>query len=227
MVKQASRELGIDDKLVPPRAALSRISQAKNRMEGPDSLRGAWNLRDEQIAKIYEKYITALRESNALDFDDLLLKTVELFETSSAGARALRPEVQVRHGRRVPGHQPAAVHADQAAGRDAPQPRRRRRPRSVDLQVARRRPAEHPRLRDRLRRREDRPPRAELPVDAGHPRRRDRRHPAEPQPQGQAAVDRSPGRPQDRLLPRRRRARGSRLHHASRSSRRAPKTSTR
>ena len=83
VVKQASRELGIDDKLVPPRAALARISQAKNRMEGPDSLRGAWNLRDEQIAKIYEKYLAALRESNALDFDDLLLKTVELFETST------------------------------------------------------------------------------------------------------------------------------------------------
>src|SRR3982750_992650 len=55
VVKQAQRELGIDDKLVPPRAALARISQAKNRMEGPDSLRGAWNFRDEQIAKIYEK----------------------------------------------------------------------------------------------------------------------------------------------------------------------------
>src|SRR3954464_5486814 len=82
VVKQASRELGIDDKLVPPRAALARISQAKNRMEGPESLRGAWNLRDEQIAKIYEKYLAALRESNALDFDDLLLKTVELFEKS-------------------------------------------------------------------------------------------------------------------------------------------------
>ena len=36
VVKQAQRELGIDDKLVPPRAALARISQAKNRMEGPD-----------------------------------------------------------------------------------------------------------------------------------------------------------------------------------------------
>ena len=83
VVKQAQRELGIDDKLVPPRAALARISQAKNRMEGPDALRGAWNLRDEQIAKIYEKYLAALRESNALDFDDLLLKTVELFETST------------------------------------------------------------------------------------------------------------------------------------------------
>ena len=84
VVKQAQRELGIDDKLVPPRMALSRISGAKNRMEGPDSLRGAFNLRDEQIAKIFEKYLQALRDSNALDFDDLLLKTVELFETSEA-----------------------------------------------------------------------------------------------------------------------------------------------
>jgi DNA helicase-2/ATP-dependent DNA helicase PcrA len=86
VVKQAERELGIDDKFVPPRMALSRISQAKNRMEGPDSLRGAWNLRDEQIAKVYARYLDALRDSNALDFDDLLLKTVELFE-SSEGVR--------------------------------------------------------------------------------------------------------------------------------------------
>ncbi len=82
VVKQAQRELGVDDKLVPPRAALSRISQAKNRMEGPESMRGGWNIRDEQIAKIYERYLTALTDANALDFDDLLLKTVELLETS-------------------------------------------------------------------------------------------------------------------------------------------------
>jgi DNA helicase-2/ATP-dependent DNA helicase PcrA len=82
VVKQAQRELNIDDKLVPPRMALSRISQLKNRMEGPEALRGSWNLRDEQIAKIYERYLVALRDANALDFDDLLLKTVDLFETS-------------------------------------------------------------------------------------------------------------------------------------------------
>src|SRR5687767_8523528 len=84
VVKQAQRELGMDDKLVPPRMALSRISQAKNRMEGPEALRGKWNLRDEQIAKIYEKYLQTLQDCNALDFDDLLLKTVELFESSEA-----------------------------------------------------------------------------------------------------------------------------------------------
>jgi DNA helicase-2/ATP-dependent DNA helicase PcrA len=82
VVKQTQRELGIDDKLVPPRMALSRISQAKNRMEGPETLRGDWNIRDEHIAKIYERYLQALTDANALDFDDLLLKTVELFESS-------------------------------------------------------------------------------------------------------------------------------------------------
>jgi ATP-dependent DNA helicase UvrD/PcrA len=82
VVKQAQKELGIDDKLVPPRMALARISQAKNRMEGPESLRNAWNVRDELIAKVFERYLQALTDSNALDFDDLLLKTVQLFETS-------------------------------------------------------------------------------------------------------------------------------------------------
>src|SRR5918999_3305693 len=82
VVRQAQRELGIDDKLVPSRLALSRISQAKNRMEGPESMRNTWNIREEQIAKIYERYLQTLRDCNALDFDDLLLKTVELFETS-------------------------------------------------------------------------------------------------------------------------------------------------
>ena len=82
VVKQAQRDLGIDDKLVPPRMALARISQAKNRMEGPETLRGGWNIREEQTAKIYERYLEALKDANALDFDDLLLKTVELFETS-------------------------------------------------------------------------------------------------------------------------------------------------
>src|SRR5215470_13492879 len=84
VVKQALRELHIDDSFVQPRAALSRISHAKNRMESPDAMAtgAGWNRRDEQIAKIYEYYLKALKESSALDFDDLLLKTVDLFEQS-------------------------------------------------------------------------------------------------------------------------------------------------
>ncbi len=86
VVKQGLKALHIDDSFVQPRAALSRISHAKNRMEGPDDIAAAagWNRRDEQIAKVYEYYLRALKESNALDFDDLLLKTVDLFEQSTA-----------------------------------------------------------------------------------------------------------------------------------------------
>src|SRR5436190_9205662 len=84
VVKQALKELRIDDSFVQPRAALSRISHAKNRMETPDQMAAAagWNRRDEHISKIYAHYASALKESSGLDFDDLLLKTVELFETS-------------------------------------------------------------------------------------------------------------------------------------------------
>jgi DNA helicase-2/ATP-dependent DNA helicase PcrA len=84
VVKQALKQLHVDDSFIQPRAALSRISTAKNRMEGPDAVAAAasWNRRDEQIAKVYAYYLNALKESNALDFDDLLLKTVELFEQS-------------------------------------------------------------------------------------------------------------------------------------------------
>ena len=83
VVKQGMKALDVDDKLIQPRAALSRISQAKNKMESPEEMKSAgWSLRDQQIARIYEHYRRALTEAGALDFDDLLLKTVELVETS-------------------------------------------------------------------------------------------------------------------------------------------------
>jgi DNA helicase-2/ATP-dependent DNA helicase PcrA len=83
LIKQGLRQLGFDDSTLQPRMVLSRISQAKNRMEGPEHFsESAWNPRDAQIGQLYSLYLAALREANALDFDDLLLKTVELFEGS-------------------------------------------------------------------------------------------------------------------------------------------------
>src|SRR5207247_527331 len=69
VVKQALKELHIDDSFVQPRAALSRISHLKNRMESPDAVAAAgagWNRRDEQIAKVYAYYLKALADSSAL-----------------------------------------------------------------------------------------------------------------------------------------------------------------
>jgi DNA helicase-2/ATP-dependent DNA helicase PcrA len=85
VIKQALRELGLDDSAVQPRLALSRISHAKNRMEGPEVFAAnSWNPREQQIGTLYEKYVKALKDANALDFDDLLLRTVDLFEQSES-----------------------------------------------------------------------------------------------------------------------------------------------
>jgi DNA helicase-2/ATP-dependent DNA helicase PcrA len=86
-VKQAMRDLGIDDTLLQPRAALSRISHAKNLMAGPDAFTGSYNPRDAQLGRIFERYQRALNDSQALDFDDLLLKTVALFDKEEVRAR--------------------------------------------------------------------------------------------------------------------------------------------
>ena len=81
LVKQVLKELQIDDSVVQPRMALSKISHAKNTMAGPDFFKSqGWSQRGEQLAKVYEKYIQGLRDNGALDFDDLLLKAVELLD---------------------------------------------------------------------------------------------------------------------------------------------------
>jgi DNA helicase-2/ATP-dependent DNA helicase PcrA len=83
LMKHVLREAGLDGTL-QPRVVLSRISHAKNRMEAADGIPGAWSARDEQVSKLFASYTKALKEANALDFDDLLLKTVELFDQSAS-----------------------------------------------------------------------------------------------------------------------------------------------
>jgi DNA helicase-2/ATP-dependent DNA helicase PcrA len=84
-MKQVLKAMQLDDKLFQPRAVLGRISHAKNRMESPEEFKSkAWNFHEEKIAEIYTRYAAVLAESTALDFDDLLIKTVELFEKSAS-----------------------------------------------------------------------------------------------------------------------------------------------
>ena len=80
VVKQGLKELGIDDSATQPRMVLSRISHAKNRMEGPEVFESSWNPRDQHLGKLYAMYTRTLKDARALDFDDLLLYTVELME---------------------------------------------------------------------------------------------------------------------------------------------------
>ena len=79
LVKSCLKDLGLDEKILQPRAALSRISHAKNHGVDPaGAYQQAYDAKTEKIAVAYEMYEKKLRHANALDFDDLLLKTVLL-----------------------------------------------------------------------------------------------------------------------------------------------------
>ncbi|HCM91965.1 MAG TPA: ATP-dependent DNA helicase PcrA, partial [Lachnospiraceae bacterium] len=82
VMKGICKRLQIDTKQMPERAFLSAISHAKDElMTAADlKLEAAGDYGMEQVARVYAEYEKELKKSNALDFDDLLLKTVELFK---------------------------------------------------------------------------------------------------------------------------------------------------
>ncbi|PZR97024.1 MAG: ATP-dependent DNA helicase PcrA, partial [Candidatus Nephthysia bennettiae] len=76
------RDLNIDPKRFPPRTVHAVISAAKNETLGVDAYHDrAGSIYERRIADVYREYQARLRKANAMDFDDLLLVTVELFRT--------------------------------------------------------------------------------------------------------------------------------------------------
>ncbi len=86
IIKSAYRTLGLDEKeFLQYRAALSRISGAKNRNQtSADFYKQAVNKESEALAAVFAEYEKALLSANALDFDDLLLESVRLLRTDEA-----------------------------------------------------------------------------------------------------------------------------------------------
>jgi DNA helicase-2/ATP-dependent DNA helicase PcrA len=93
LARQAIRDLNLDDKLFRPQAMLSRISQAKNELITPAAMQAA-TYRDEVARRVYERYEELLAENSALDFDDLLMRTVQLFHQDA--------QVRTQYQRRYP-----------------------------------------------------------------------------------------------------------------------------
>lgn len=77
LVRQALRDLNLDEKKFTPSSIHSIISTAKNELIGPEEYR-AHSYRQEVAARVYQRYQELLRDNNAFDFDDLLMQTVEL-----------------------------------------------------------------------------------------------------------------------------------------------------
>jgi DNA helicase II / ATP-dependent DNA helicase PcrA len=93
LVKSAIKRLGIDDKQLTVRNVLSRISHAKNHLLDPQEVYlQSPDPKMERIAQIYKIYEQELAKCNALDFDDLLLKTNQLLKSAA--------EVRERYNRR-------------------------------------------------------------------------------------------------------------------------------
>ena len=84
VMKDILHDLDVDEKALPPRLALSVISKAKDKRQSPEafekSAARSGDYRMERIGQLYAEYDKRLHEANALDFDDIILKTVELLE---------------------------------------------------------------------------------------------------------------------------------------------------
>ncbi len=83
LAKEILKELRIDEDDLPVRRVISEISWAKDQMMGPEKYKSAFPGDDEkeEIAEVYRRYQNRLKSNNAMDFDDLILKTLELFRT--------------------------------------------------------------------------------------------------------------------------------------------------
>ena len=84
VMKDILKDFGLDEKSLPPRLALSVISKAKDKRQNPELFSRhagkSGDYRMDRIAQLYAEYEKRLHEANALDFDDIILKTVELLE---------------------------------------------------------------------------------------------------------------------------------------------------
>ena len=80
-MKECQNTLGIEDKVLPAKAILSAVSRAKDSLISPQEFMetAGRDVRLSTIGKAYEMYQRRLREADAMDFDDLIVSTVELF----------------------------------------------------------------------------------------------------------------------------------------------------
>ncbi len=82
LMKLVVKELGLDDKKYRPAALLNAVSHAKNELLTPEQY-PIRTYHDEIVARAFTRYQASLRNSNALDFDDLLVEPVRLFQTDA------------------------------------------------------------------------------------------------------------------------------------------------
>lgn len=84
LILSCMKRLGIDEKVIAPKAAMGIISRAKDKLMTPDefSKEASSDFRLAKIAQIYNEYARELKSANALDFDDIIMQTVFLLSAN-------------------------------------------------------------------------------------------------------------------------------------------------
>ncbi len=222
IIKAAYKRMGLDEKAMPYRATLSQISQAKSVKKTPQEMYSeSADPRVTKVAAVYEEYEKALRQANALDFDDLLLESVRLLyhdadtrnawnrrlsyimideyqDTNRSQYELMRLLTQSHDNVCVVGDEDQSIYSWRGA----------------DIRNILDFEKDYPE-------REDHPPGAELPLDEEHSRSRQRRSCEQQRAQRQVALDGIRRRRHAQRLRRlRRRERGAlhRRHHRENSA---------
>ncbi|MCL2674961.1 MAG: UvrD-helicase domain-containing protein, partial [Defluviitaleaceae bacterium] len=84
LIKKCLEELNLGDKMYPPKGMVAAIGRFKDQLITPETAvksTSSTDFRGANIAELYKLYTRKLRQNNSLDFDDLIMKTVEIFET--------------------------------------------------------------------------------------------------------------------------------------------------
>ena len=221
VVKQCLEQLERDPKRFTPRGIHAQISSAKNALVSDEEYRArVSSFYDQTVAEVYSLYQRRLFDANAMDFDDLLFRTVDVLDRF--------PEARERWQKAF-----RYILVDEYQDTNHAQYRllqllsgrhknvRRRRSGPGDLRLSRRRHPQHPRVRARLRRDAHDRAGAELPLHERHPSRRERRHRQQPRAEAEEPLlGARRGRAGSRRRGRGRARRGSLRRRGNRGARR-------
>ena len=178
LLKQVLQAHNIDDKRWPARALAAQIDGWKNRGLDPSHVPAGESaaFANGKGAELYALYQERLKILNAVDFGDLLLECLRLFRERQEILRTVPAAASLYPRRRISGHQRRPISLAAPSGAGEPQPLLRRRRRSVDLWMARRRCRQYPAIRARFSRRQSHPPGTQLSLHRAYSGRRRRPH---------------------------------------------------
>ena len=112
VIKDILRERSLDEKSFPPRLILSLISKAKDKLQQPDEFAAqaaaAGDYRLEKIAEVYAAYAQRCKAASAVDFDDIILLTVQLLQQYQDVREYYQEKFRYVMIDEVPGYEPPA-----------------------------------------------------------------------------------------------------------------------